>query len=164
MDDYSHEYMIKKRKGNSRFLPVAGWILVILLALAGYRFYAFLFIAAIILMVAIIYLSPKLNLEYEYTFVAGELSIDKIYDKSSRKQAANYKMEDLELMGKADNARMAEYKNFKGKVRDFTSGYEEKEVYLMVFRSNGQMEVVRAEFGPDIAEAIKTRYPSKVAR
>ncbi|MCR5626058.1 MAG: DUF6106 family protein [Lachnospiraceae bacterium] len=164
MDDYSIEYMIKKRKGNSRYLPILGWILVILLAIAGYRFFAVLFIVAILLGAALIYFSPKLNLEYEYTFVAGELTIDKIFDKSSRKQAGNFLMADMELMAPEGHPRLDEYKNFKGRIKDFTSGFENKEIYILVFRSKGEVEILRAECGSEIAEAIKMRYPSKVAR
>ena len=56
----------------------------------------YLFIAAVVLM---IFLLRNMSYEYEYTFVNGELSIDKIIAKTKRKRMISFDVKNIDDMG-----------------------------------------------------------------
>ena len=64
----------------------------------------FLIAAAVCLLLDFLVL-PRLNVEYEYLYVNGELDIDKIFSMSTRKNVASYQISQLEIMAPAGSGR-----------------------------------------------------------
>lgn len=104
------------------------------------------------------------DLEYEYAFVEGELDVDKIVCKSSRKRCASFDFKKLECMapmGSQSDLRLIgkRYKEF-----DFSSNDPEQPKYVAyVMKEN---ETVRLIFEPneEMVEAINYISRGKVFR
>lgn len=67
-------------------------VLAVAVAVLGMPLVGFLsfLIAVLILMIAFYFIFPKLNVEYEYMILNHDLQIDAIYNKSKRKQYAQF--------------------------------------------------------------------------
>ena len=63
----------------------------------------------------------KTDLEYEYLYLSGELSVDKIINRQKRKASITMPMEKVELVAPTDSEKLNEYKNKSLKKLDFTS-------------------------------------------
>lgn len=94
-------------------IPIA-WILTLALGIAAY------------------FILPKLDLEYEYVFVNGELDIDKIMSKAKRKRAQSFDLGKMDIMAPVNSHRL-EYQNHntRAKVLDFSSGNPNHKVFAM---------------------------------
>lgn len=103
------------------------------------------------------------TIEYEYLFLAGEFSVDKIYGAASRKQAVNLEFSQVELVAAADSDRVALYKNNPNcKVMDFTSGDLSKRRYSMIANHKENKLHLILEPTTEMLELFYLSSPSKV--
>ena len=98
MNDSYKEILIKRNT------PVGNKILKgLLIALAaisifiGLVFWPLLIVGAVLVVVCWLFV-PKLEVEYEYLYVNGELDIDAIYSKQKRKKMGSYDASELEIL------------------------------------------------------------------
>lgn len=102
---------------------------------------------------------PRLNVEFEYLYISKELSVDKIYNKESRKKAGEWNLTNMELFVPVDSPRFDEYRNRQGNtVFDFTSGENDAEVYAMVINDK-KLTVVYLEPGEELVKAVRSQFP-----
>ena len=101
MDTYC-EQLVRIKKGAKFYLGVIGlWFAVLLIA-----FFSMLYLrvlAAVIIVAAgygAYYLMGFLLVEYEYIITNGELDIDIIYSKRSRKRLATFELSEVESIEK----------------------------------------------------------------
>lgn len=73
-----------------------------------------------------------LSVEYEYCFVNGELTIDKITNKSSRKQMVVLNVKDVEKMGRIGSGNFNPHS--AGRVLNFSYSDEPEEGFFMQYR------------------------------
>jgi hypothetical protein len=66
---------------------ITPWAAVVLLGLCLFNYFKF----------------PSFRLEFEYLYVNGELDVDKIMSRSTRKRAGSYDMEKMELIARWDS-------------------------------------------------------------
>lgn len=87
-----------------------------------------------------------LSVEYEYCFVNGELTVDKIINKSSRKQMAVLNVKDVEKMGRLGSG------NFNphgvGRVLNYSYSDEPEEGFFMQYR-DGEKGMTTIIISPD---------------
>ena len=67
-----------------------------------------------------IYIYLKFDLEYEYTYIRGELSVDKIMGKERQYGSPTFDLTKLEIVAPVDSYLLDSYKN-SNKTYDFTS-------------------------------------------
>ena len=165
MSDMYKEILVSRKTPVVNKLIKGVLILVTVLGiLAGMIFFP-LFLVGIAAGVASCFLLPKLEVEYEYLYVNGDLDIDAIYSKQKRKRQASYTMEELELLAPSNSHALDFYKNNKeSKIRDFTSGDENKPSYILVMNKDKQRELVKLELDPDIVADIRRIAPRKVSQ
>lgn len=85
--------------------------------------------------------------EYEYSFVDGELDVDKIICKSSRKKCGSFDFRRLEMMAPLGSQSDMRYSHKKYREYDYSSGDTEHEKYVAyVMKEN---ETVRLVFEPN---------------
>ena len=154
MSDMYKEILVSRKTPVVNKLIKGVLILVTVLGiLAGMIFFP-LFLVGIAAGVASYFLLPKLEVEYEYLYVNGDLDIDAIYSK-----------EELELLAPSNSHALDFYKNNKeSKIRDFTSGDENKPSYILVMNKDKQRELVKLELDPDIVADIRRIAPRKVSQ
>lgn len=163
MNDIYIEWLVE-RKPN----PMAGVIRIAAYIFTGVFAVAGLLIAPPFLIIAVamgildyIFL-PRLNVEYEYLYMQRSLTIDSIFSKEKRKNAAEYDLDKMEVFAEEGSDKLSAYKNRDLVTRDFSSGYPDRKRYVMIVSSGKELEKVILEPDQRIVDAVKAVYPSKV--
>lgn len=101
------EYMVKRKRRKKDLLVFAGaGLLGALIILIGtalmffvFRQPAILFFCIVGAIVLVWYLCTRCNVEFEYAFTNGFVSVDKIINKSTRKRLTSFECSDVEEYG-----------------------------------------------------------------
>lgn len=142
-----------------RMLMILGIIVGIFLMFLGQVFS----IVGVVLVVAMFYFFPRLNIEYEYIFVDGQLDFDKIIGKAKRKTMLRIDFEQVEIMAPANSHALDSYTYVKLLVKDYTSGDKDSKPYAIV--ANVEDKKYKILFEPDekMVSMIKQKSPRKLA-
>lgn len=147
----------------NKLLKAALAALTVLLVIIALLLHPLLLVAAVIVgCVAFLYLIPRLEVEFEYLYVNGELDVDVIYSRQKRKKAGSFDVNDLEILAPERSHALDAYRNKNLKVRDFTSRREGAKVYLLVFNTDKGQEIVKAELNEIILNDMRRLAPRKV--
>ena len=112
-------------------------------------------------------LAGRLNKEYEYIFTNGELDIDIIYNKSSRKRVFTGYVKDFELMAHIDDASNQNSINSANEKLDYSSGVPSERSYVFLTNYDSKRVAIIIEPNDEMLEVITkvlTRrkfYPKK---
>lgn len=158
MNDFYTEQLVKRKSK-------AGWKLTLValtavLFLIAYFVVAYAIIPATIMIVVDVVVFKRTNIEYEYLYVNGDLDIDKIYAKESRKNMFEANMNDLEVLAPVGHPELKRYENLKGK--KFISEFKDRKVYEMIINEKGNHYKVIFEPNEKIIEGIQRIAPRKV--
>ncbi|MEE0955102.1 MAG: DUF6106 family protein [Eubacterium sp.] len=166
MDDLFTELLIKKQKtGKDTFLKTLAIGFTVLLFLAGILITPLFLLLGLGMAAVDYFLLPRLNVEYEYSYVSGELDIDKIFNKEKRKKGGEYSVKNFEIMAPLNSDRLSDYKkNSQIKTIDYTSGDPDdgSPVYAFVTSDNGQRQMILFQPDDRILKDMRMRAPSKV--
>lgn len=121
--------------------------------------------AVMVTIIAVIVL-PRLNVEWEYTYVDAELDVDKIFNRARRKRVGTYEIKKAEIIAPANSHRLDYHNNNKKmKVVDCTSLFPErqKKVYAMIIEDEkyGMLKVL-FEPSQDMITDMSRRAPRTV--
>ena len=116
---------------------------------------------ALAMVAAAYFVSLNAQIEYEYLYCERELSVDKIMNKSKRKNAGKFEVERMEILAPMGSYHLDEFKNKTYKELDFSSGTENKPEKRYVLYYDGKDKVV-LEPNEEIIKAIKSIAPRKV--
>lgn len=162
MNDFYTEQLIKKQPNSKDTMKKAG---LIALAVASV-FLVFIIPFGIIIPVAVIafvcMMFLRMDVEYEYLFVNGDLDVDKIMHKAKRKRVFSANVKEMELLAPAGNAKLGEFRN--AKVLDVSSGAQRANLYVMVVAQSGEMVKLIFEPNDTIIEGMFLMAPRKVVR
>ena len=164
MSDLYTEVMVEKKfTGKDMAVKVGLIFLTVLAAVAGLTIIPIALVVALALGIADYLIIPKLNVEYEYVYVNGELDIDKIYSKSKRKKGASFDLGKMEIMAPVNSHQLDSHRNNPNiKTIDYSSGMDNAKVYAVIVP--GDKEMHRLLFEPDevMIKDIRNRMPRKV--
>lgn len=107
------------------------------------------------------FLLPRLSVEYEYAYVNGELDVDAVYARSSRKHLASYDLRNVECIAPVNSHELDSY-DASWKTVDYTSLDPSAKVYAAVLSSNGTRMKVLLELNEEMLSDLKMRNPRKV--
>lgn len=163
MNDVYVEWLVKKERSMSdngvRIVSMAATIvfaalfcftgnvllMLVAVALGGFTYFAFHYT----------------DVEYEYIYVSGELSIDRILSKSKRKRVENFEISRMEIVAPLGSYKLDGFKNKKYREYDYTSGVKSPDSHIFVlYYSDGR----RILFEPnrEMMEALRSAIPHKV--
>lgn len=165
MGDLYQEILIsRKTPFVNKIIKGVAYVATALFLLMGMLFLNPLyFIPGIALGACCYFFVPKLDVEYEYLYVNGELDIDAIYSKQKRKRIASYDMAELEILAPSTSHALDSYLNQGGaKVRDFTSRDPQAQSYTLVFSKEGKRDIVKVELNDVIVGDVRRIAPRKV--
>ncbi|MCR4589884.1 MAG: DUF6106 family protein [Lachnospiraceae bacterium] len=164
MNDTYVEWLIEKKTGAAdSLIRIGAYALIIILAGAGMFVSPVFFVPAVAGGVLSYFFLPRLNVEYEYLFLQGELTIDCIYSKSVRKNAAEYSLDKMEFFAPEGSPEIENRSGNVKSVRDFSSGYKDRKRYIMIINTEQSREKVILEPDERIIDNMKMLYPSKVS-
>lgn len=165
MNDSYAEVLIKsKKKPVHTAIQVVALVLTTVLLLAGFFLkILILLIPGIFLLIASNFLLPMMNVEYEYLYVAGELTIDKIMGRTKRKNCVTVEMDKIEMVAPVESSRWQEFGHLKCVENSYMSGREGAKVYACIYHVD--KGVCKAFFEPDekMMELMRLTSPRKVS-
>ena len=165
MNDLYAEVLVKRQRTGMEPIIKSGLITItIVSALIGIFVFAPLILLTVAAGISCFFVFPRLNLEYEYLFVNGDLDIDMIMSQAKRKHLKSYHMEEVDIIAPENSHRLDYYRqNTSMKLVDYSSGNPENKRYMMVVREENQGACkVLLEPGEELARILKQAAPSKV--
>jgi hypothetical protein len=135
--------------------------LVIMAFLIVQAYFAVLLFAALVCGIASHFVTFFTNLEYEYTYVDRELTVDRIASRSKRKRLAVYTLTRMEIFAPIKSYHLDSYKNRKVKTLDYSIGEELQPDLRYCMYYEGNLRLVLSH-SVDLIKAIKNEVPRKV--
>ena len=144
-----------------RFLQILSIMLLIgflLIALLFSNLIAFIIVIAA--GVGIWFFGLRSSVEYEYTYVEKELTVDRIFNKTSRKHVADYKISEMELFAPIGSHRLDGLAGRQLETLDYSGGPGEPDPrYVMIIEGGKRLILEPSE---NLVRAIRTVAPGKV--
>jgi len=161
MNEVFIEQLIKRKTTSSSILAKAGLIVLTLLVFLATMVIPFALVIGLVMIFVDAYVFKMFDLEFEYTYIKGEISVDKIMGKERRKKAASFDLTQLEIVAPKESYLLDSYKN-ASKVYDFTSLEPDHKVYAMVLHQNSGYVKVLFEPNGEILNAMRDAHPRKI--
>ena len=153
----------------SKASPVVKFLSIISLVLAVVFFLSSLIglglgglILCVLAGVAYYFLSMNANIEFEYQYCDKEITVDKILNKSRRKNVGKYDVTKLEILAPSRSYHLDEFKNRSFKTVDYSAREKNPQpdpTYTFIY--DGKEKVI---FEPtdEFVAAVKSVAPRKV--
>jgi hypothetical protein len=143
-----------------RTLLVMGIVIGVLLILVG----SYIGIAGIVLVAVMIFLFPKLNIEYEYVFVDGQIDFDRISGKAKRKTMLRIDLEEVEIIAPEGSHALDNYNNVSLEKKDFSSGDKTVKSYIIIANKEGKKLRIAFEPTEKMLSMIRQKSPRKLSQ
>lgn len=160
MDEKYIEQIVKRKESSFKGLIKTGFVVVglLLFLLGAIKVSGILMVIGVLFWVALYFITPYLSVEYEYLYISKELSVDKIFNKESRKKAGNWELTNMELFAPAGSDCLKEIDDKKYTVLDFTSREADARVYVMIINDKKPVKIY-FEPNDEIITVIKNYFP-----
>ncbi len=165
------EQMIKRKLNAKDFLIMAGIVILgIILVLACVIFINILGMLFILVTSGVLFGAYKLirfrNLEFEYSFTNGDLTVDKIIDRSRRKRVVSFDVKNTSEMGKLTESNYASLNGrsvgdiFRAGINE--NGVTENSWYILAEKKGGGMFLLFFDPNERVLDAIREFLPRQV--
>lgn len=164
MSDNSYVECLVASKASPMFVILKGVTLALTI---GFFFSTFILgifgmIFAIASGVAFYFVSLNASIEFEYQYCDREITVDKIMNKSRRKNIGKYEVEKIEAMAPSRSYHLDQYKNKTYKVLDYSAREKDPQPDpTYTFYYDGKEKVI-LEPTQEFVNAIKNIAPRKV--
>ena len=161
-EDNYVEWLVKQKA------PAYGILLKVVMAVlsVGSIVFAMGSIIGMILMFALwaatYFVFIRLNVEYEYLFAEGGLSVDAIYGKARRKKVFDCEKDDIQIVAPADSFVLKDYEKQGMKIKDFSSGRKDAKVYALIYQKGPDHFKVLIEPNERMIGAMRRTFPRKL--
>ena len=102
MNEVFIEQLIKRKTTSKSVVGKVALILATVLVFLLSLIIPFGLILGVVMILLDVYLFKMFDLEFEYTYIRGELSVDKIMGKERRKKAASFDLSKLEIVARTN--------------------------------------------------------------
>jgi len=161
MKDVFHEQLIKREPNSKdriiKILIILGVIVILIFGTLLLQFIGW--IIAVAAGFGAYILLGRQKREYEYIYTNGELDIDVIYNKSSRKRIFSGHVRDFEIMAHAADLRHANTFNTADERQDYSTGIISDRSYTFLTRHNNKRKAITIEPNDTMFEVIVSRIP-----
>ena len=110
------------------------------------------------------FLWQTLSIEYEYSYVDGTISIDKILGKSRRKKVMECSKDELLVVAPSESFVLKDYETNNMKLYNCSSGNKEAKTHTLIYQQGGQHIKLIFEPNDKLIQAIRSVAPRKVIR
>lgn len=164
MDEVFVEQIIKRKTSMS---GIAIRIICILLVIAGFFSMLFLGVLGLTITALLIYLTymawSYTSIEYEYSFLNGELSVDKIMGQRKRKTIASFDIKNAEIVAPSMSDEVVRRVN-NTVTKDYSTGYKGGNLYSMIINDADGLKQVLFEPNEKILDAMYHVKPNIVKK
>lgn len=164
MEEVFVEQIIKRKISGSGLLLRFLSILIVLLSLLLVFFLGMLGITITVLLCYLTYLCwTYTSIEYEYSFLNGELTIDKIMGQRKRKTVDTFDIKQAEIVAPSSSDEvMRVVRNIK--TIDYSSGYRSNNLYSIIINAGAGAVQVMIEPDEKVIEAMYHVRPNIVKK
>lgn len=167
MSVFENTVMIEQKKSPMRWaVEIVILFAAICLTIAMVLFFnPILFLPVVLLFIAF-YLVHKYNfIEYEYTYIEGELDFDRIYAKSRRKSVAKIDMDDLIMIAPEGSREVSNYERDSSvSCKDCSTRLPENRKYEAVYKNTKGTYRILFEPDENMLDLISVKNPRKVVK
>lgn len=161
MSDIFSELIVARRpRPTDALVKVLLILFAVVSAVSGVLIHPLLLIVFLGAVLLCRFLFPRFNVEYEYSYVNGEMDIAEVYSKESRKHKESVSMADVECIAPLNSHHLDEYGDTYA-VKDYSSGYPEDHPYVIV-RGGEKKEKILVHLDEKMLDDLKWRLPRKV--
>ena len=128
--------------------------------LIGFLFFPIVLIAFLSLCVVAWIFWPRFKMEYEYTYVNGEIDIAKVFSKQSRKEVARIQLDDVECIAPFGSHELDSYGD-TFKVIDYSANDPGNKPYVIVKGGTDGGKIL-IQLNDRMLDDLKRRLPRKV--
>ncbi|MDD3174338.1 MAG: DUF6106 family protein [Herbinix sp.] len=121
-------------------------------------------IAGIVLVVVLVFLFPRLNIDYEYVFVDGQIDFDRIAGKSKRKTILRIDMEQVEIVAQEGSHALDGYTYAQYENKDFSSRDKSRKPYIIIANIEDKKYRILFEPSEKMLSLMKQKGPRKIAQ
>lgn len=143
-----------------RALLVVGVVLGVLLLLLGGIFS----VIGVALVVVLIWLYPKLNIDYEYIFVDGQIDFDRITGKAKRKTMLRIDMDHVEIVAPQGSHALDGYTYVQMIKKDFSSNDKNVKPYIIIASVENKQYRISFEPSEKMLTMMKQKSPRKIVQ
>lgn len=120
-----------------------------------------LFVGGAILAFLVIWFWPRLNVEWEYIFVDGQLDFDTISGGEKRKTRLRIDFNDVEIVAPLASHSLDAYRHYR--VRNYSSLRKDAKIYVVVVKiDNDGLCQIYFEPSEKMVQMMKAKSPRKV--
>lgn len=163
MNEDNYVEWLVKRKAPAYALPlkiVMGILCVVSVLFAMQTIVGMLIMFALWIGTYFIFL--RLNVEYEYLFAEGGLTIDCIFGKARRKKVFDCEKEEIQFVAPVDSYNLKDYETSGMKVKDCSSGRGNGKVYALIYQKGGEHTKILFEPNDRMLNAMRRTFPRKI--
>lgn len=162
-DSYAEVIVHDEKDIKGKQLKICLIIITIALLFYGAMWQASIMALGIIMIPVSISVIRNRYREYEYLLVADELDIAVVKNRQRRKKITSFSLDELQCMAPVSSHKLDGFhSNPNLKVRDFSSGNAEHEIYSMIFSSDGMLQEIKVEPTDAMLKEVKMRHSSIV--
>ena len=145
---------------------------IIIKALLAAAVFVSLFVATlgsyfILISVAVIagvfFLFPRLNVEYEYVFVDGQIDFDRIMGKAKRKTLLRIDMEQVEIVAQIGSHALDSYNNAQYVTKNFSSGDKSAKPFVIIASAEDKKYRILFEPSEKMITMMRQKSPRKIS-
>lgn len=155
-----------KKTVGKKFITTFLFVLACLFLLLSICLSPILFFAPAIIVIALWgWQAFYSNVEYEYTYYAGDMVLARIKNKAKRKKIADINMEDVILVAPKGDRALYKFENDGNiKCKRLLSGLSGAKIYSIVVKA--EKCTMRYEFEPDeeFLDEMRVKYPNIVIK
>ncbi len=162
MGDFYTEQLIKKQTSMKDMVVKAILVSVAIVSVLIVFIFPLGLLVPIIVIALVWFAMTRMDVEYEYLYVNGDLDIDKIMHKSKRKRVFSANAKEMEILAPIDAPQLSQYHN--AKIMDLSSRAADTRKYAMIVARGGGLEKLIFEPNDTIIEGLFMMAPRKVIR
>jgi len=141
-------------------LMVVGIVIGALLLLLG----SFFSMIGAVIITALIWFFPRLNVDYEYIFVDGQFDFDRISGKSKRKTMLRIDLDQAEIIAPEGSHALDSYTHAQLIKKDFTSNDKSVKPYIIIANQNNKRYWIAFEPSEKMLTMMKQKSPRKISQ
>ncbi len=161
MDDFFSELIVERRPRTIDTLLKALMIVVLVISvLSGFLLGPIFMIVFFAVAIATYFIWPRFKVEYEYSYVNGQIDVAKVFSKQSRKDVAKIDTSDVECIAPLGSHELDSYGSTFRTV-DYSSGDPDMKTYVIVKGGENSQKIL-LHLDDRMIEDLKRRLPRKV--
>jgi hypothetical protein len=141
-----------------KVLMIIGVIIAVFFLVAG-SFWSYI---GVVIIVGVFFLFPRLNVEYEYVFVDGQIDFDKITGKTKRKTLLRIDIDQIEIMAPIGSHALDNFNNIRTEVRNYSSLSKESKTFVIIANADNRKLRIIFEPSEKMLTMIKQKSPRKI--